>query len=166
MTGPAPMNLHKAYIYDGLYGSSCPAPRPFPPYDFPDTFRMGYIYALKAADGIIKVGRTSQDYGPSIRRLRAYPGDSVLLYVRVSECEDLMESKILKRLRELYPRHSRGLEYVDAPEDEVIAIIESVFDVWRDVKDLLKDVVYGDVDPSFVREVFRNRNVSGKSLDP
>jgi len=111
--------------------------------------------ALKAADGIIKVGRTAQEYGPSIRRLRAYPGD-----VRVSECEDLMESKILKRLRELYPRHSRGLEYVDAPEDEVIAVIESVFDLWRDVKDLLKDVVYGDVDPSFVREVFRKREVA------
>lgn len=127
---------------------------------------MGYIYALKAADGVIKVGRTSQEYGPSLRRLRAYPGDSVLLYVRVSECEDLMESKILKRLRELYGPHPRGAEYFSAPEDEVIAVIEQVFEVWRDVKDLLKEVVYGDVDPSFVREVFRNRNVSGKSLTP
>ena len=135
------------------------------PNFFLSPWYMGYIYALKAADGIIKVGRTAQEYGPSIRRLRAYPGDSILLYVRVSPCEDLMESKILKRLRDLYGPHPRGAEYFSAPEDEVIAVIESVFETWRDVKDLLKDVVYGDVDPSFVREVFRNRNVSGKSLD-
>jgi len=125
---------------------------------------MGYIYALKAADGVIKVGRTGQEYGPTIRRLRAYPGDSVLLYVRVSPCEDLTESKILKRLRELYGPHARGLEWFQAPEDEVISVIESVFETWRDVKDLLKEVVLGDVDPSFVREVFRNRQVPQENV--
>jgi hypothetical protein len=110
---------------------------------------MGYIYALKAADGVIKVGRTGQEYG---------------LYVRVSPCEDLMESKILKRLRELYGPHARGLEWFQAPEDEVISVIESVFETWRDVKDLLKEVVLGDVDPSFVREVFRNRQVPQENV--
>jgi hypothetical protein len=130
---------------------------PFPQYDFPSKFRMGYIYALKAADGIIKVGRTSQEYGPSLRRLKAYPGDSVLLYVRFSECEDLMESKILKRLRDLYTGHARGAEWFKGDTDEVIRVIESVFDLWRNVKDLLKDVMYGEVDPAFVREVFKNQ---------
>ena len=136
-------------------------PRPPQPHDFQGSFKAmpGHIYALKAADGIIKVGRTAQEYGPSLRRLRAYPGDSVLLYVRISECEDLMESKILKRLRELYGDHPRGLEWFSAPEDEVIRVIESVFELWTEVKELLKEVTYG-VDMAFAREMFRRRELS------
>ena len=118
---------------------------------------MGYIYCLKAADGVIKVGRTSQEYGPSLRRLRAYPGDSVLLYTRISECEDLMESKILKRLREMYGAHPRGAEWFEADSDEVIGVIENVFDLWNDVREHLKEVLYVPVNPEFAREVFRKR---------
>ena len=33
------------------------------------------------ADGVYKVGRTSQDYGTHLKRLKAYPGDSVISMV-------------------------------------------------------------------------------------
>jgi hypothetical protein len=39
----------------------------------------GYIYLIMMADGVYKVGRTHQDYGNHLKRLKSYPPSGLML---------------------------------------------------------------------------------------
>ncbi len=87
----------------------------------------GYIYLIMMADGVYKVGRTFQEYGPRLNRFTAYPGDSELVYVRKCEDANKFETLILRKCRERFGCHRRGSEYFEGPENEFISIIDEVF---------------------------------------
>jgi hypothetical protein len=91
----------------------------------------GYIYVVRMADGVYKVGRTEQDYGLDLKRFRAYPRDATVVYVR--ECgPDVvsLETQILKKFREAFLKHLRGAEYFTGPSPprDMIRIINEVMD--------------------------------------
>lgn len=83
----------------------------------------GYIYLIMMADGVFKVGRTQQEYGNSLKRLKAYPGDSVITMVMKVRDEVVVEKEVLRRCRLAFGVHPRGLEYFRGPEDEFMKII-------------------------------------------
>ena len=83
----------------------------------------GYIYLIMMADGVYKVGRTQQDYGNSLKRLKAYPGDSIISMVLKVHDDVVVEKEVLRRCRLAFGVHPRGLEYFKGPEDEFMKII-------------------------------------------
>ena len=83
----------------------------------------GYIYLIMMADGVYKVGRTSQDYGTHIKRLKSYPGDSIIAMVLKVHDDVVVEKEVLRRCRLAFGVHPRGLEYFKGPEDEFMQII-------------------------------------------
>jgi len=83
----------------------------------------GYIYLIMMADGVYKVGRTQQDYGTHIKRLRAYPGDSIISMVMKVHDDVVVEREVLRRCRLAFGSHPRGLEYFKGPEEEFMKII-------------------------------------------
>jgi hypothetical protein len=83
----------------------------------------GYIYLIMMADGVYKVGRTQQDYGTHIKRLKDYPGDSVIAMILKIHDDVVVEKEVLRRCRLAFGVHPRGLEYFKGPEDEFMKII-------------------------------------------
>ena len=83
----------------------------------------GYIYLIMMADGVYKVGRTAQDYGTTLKRLRAYPSDSVIVMVQKVYDDVVVEKEVLRRCREKFGPHLRGREYFIGSETEIINII-------------------------------------------
>ena len=83
----------------------------------------GYIYLIMMADGVYKVGRTQQDYGNHLKRLKSYPGDSVIAMVLKVHDDVVVEKEVLRRCRLAFGVHPRGLEYFKGPEDEFMNII-------------------------------------------
>jgi hypothetical protein len=83
----------------------------------------GYIYLIMMADGVYKVGRTKQDYGTTLKRLRAYPGDSVIVMVQKVYDDVVVEKEVLRRCRLAFGVHPRGLEYFKGLEDDFMKII-------------------------------------------
>ena len=75
------------------------------------------------ADGVYKVGRTQQDYGTHIKRLKDYPGDSIITMVLKVHDDVVVEREVLRRCRLAFGVHPRGLEYFRGPEDEFMKII-------------------------------------------
>ena len=88
----------------------------------------GYIYLIRMADGVYKVGRTFHSAGPRIRRLEDYPGDSRTVYVRYCDDEIAAETIILKKFRTEFGSHLRGKEYFVGPEKRFIDIISREID--------------------------------------
>ena len=88
----------------------------------------GYIYLIRMADGVYKVGRTQQDYGTHLKRLKSYPADSVIVYVRKVDNEQDIERVILAMFVQKFGKHPRGSEYFIGDEKEMIRIIDSVLD--------------------------------------
>ena len=80
------------------------------------------------ADGVYKVGRTQQDYGTHLKRLKSYPADSVIVYVRKVDNEQDIERVILAMFVQKFGKHPRGSEYFIGDEKEMIRIIDSVLD--------------------------------------
>jgi hypothetical protein len=83
----------------------------------------GYIYMIMMADGVYKVGRTQQDYGNHLKRLKSYPGDSVIAMVLKVHNDVVVEKEVLRRCRLAFGIHPRGLEYFRGPEEEFMKII-------------------------------------------
>jgi len=83
----------------------------------------GYIYLIMMADGVYKVGRTQQDYGNHLKRLKSYPGDSVIVMILKVHNDVVVEKEVLRRCRLAFGIHPRGLEYFRGPEEEFMKII-------------------------------------------
>ena len=88
----------------------------------------GYIYLIMMADGVYKVGRTHQDYGPHLKRLKAYPGDSIIVTVQKVLDGGVVEKEVLRRCRDAFGDHPRGHEYFNGTEREFIKIIYECID--------------------------------------
>jgi hypothetical protein len=89
----------------------------------------GYIYLLMMADGVYKVGRTEQEYGTHLKRLKSYPADSVIVYVRKVQDEVQYEKEILCVMRNEFGKHTRGHEYFIGDENRMIEIINGIVNI-------------------------------------
>ena len=92
----------------------------------------GYIYLIMMADGVYKVGRTQQDSGLDLKRFKAYPRDSTVVFVRSCSEYDVIryETQVLKRFREEFGKHGRGAEYfAKGPEGPMIRAMNEIMDV-------------------------------------
>jgi hypothetical protein len=86
----------------------------------------GYIYLIRMADGVYKIGQTGQEIGPRIKRLGTYPGDSrVVTVVWYSGTVIDAERSILRQFRNLFGSHIRGREYFMGDEKYMINIINT-----------------------------------------
>jgi len=81
----------------------------------------GYIYLIMMADGVYKVGRTQQDYGLGLKRLRMYPADSQIILIQKT-VEDV-EREIIDIFKNEFGKHPRGTEYFQGDENRMIEII-------------------------------------------
>lgn len=93
---------------------------------------VAYIYLIRMADGVYKVGRTEQDFGLDLKRFKSYPRDSTIVFIRICSELDVIryETQILKRFRETLGCHSRGKEYfAKGPEGPMIRTINEIMDV-------------------------------------
>jgi hypothetical protein len=87
----------------------------------------GYIYLIMMADGVYKVGRTQQDYGNYLKRLKSYPPDSQIVYVRKVQGDVLaIETEIIEMFRNEFGKHIRGNEFYLGDENRMIEIIHQV----------------------------------------
>ncbi len=94
----------------------------------------GYIYLIRMADGVYKVGRTTQEYGPNLGRLQSYPKDSTVVYIRTCEHDIVVvERYIIRAFRTTFGKHPRGNEYFVGSEPEMIRIINTKIDKFHDV---------------------------------
>ncbi len=94
----------------------------------------GYIYLIMMADGVYKVGRTEQEFGPNLRRLKSYPKDATIVYTRTCEHDVvLVERYIVQAFRVTFGKHPRGNEYFVGPESDMIRIINLKIDKFHDV---------------------------------
>ena len=77
------------------------------------------------ADDVYKVGRTHQDHGLSLKRLKMYPGDShiICIYKTIEKAEIKIEREILDIFKNEFGKHPRGSEYFQGDEDRMIEII-------------------------------------------
>ena len=99
----------------------------------------GYIYLIMMADGVYKVGRTQQVYGNYLRRLKSYPPDSQIVYVRRTDGDTLMiEREIIKAFQTEFGKHIRGREFFIGNDTRMIQIIDAflVFQYKRELKPL------------------------------
>jgi hypothetical protein len=88
----------------------------------------GYIYLIRMADDVYKVGRTFQEFNPRLRRFEAYPGDSELVFV-IKCPEDrhvTFERLIIQEFRARYGDHRRGAEYFVGDESQMVQTIINV----------------------------------------
>jgi len=93
-----------------------------------------YIYLVKMADSVYKVGRTDQEFGPNLRRLQSYPKDSTVVYTRTCEHDVVIaEGHIVQAFREAFGKHPRGNEYFVGSEPEMVRLINSKIDGFHDV---------------------------------
>jgi len=91
---------------------------------------FAYIYLLMMADGVYKVGRTEQEYGTHLKRLKSYPADSVIVYVRKVQYDLLsLENHIINIFRNEFGKHPRGHEYFIGDENRMIEIINGSVNV-------------------------------------
>jgi hypothetical protein len=90
---------------------------------------MGYIYLLRMADGVYKVGRTSQETGPRIKRMLGYPGDCRIAIIRWTDDNENCERKIISEFKNSFGGHIRGREYFLGNEQNMINIINRNIDV-------------------------------------
>ena len=74
---------------------------------------VAYLYLVRMADGVYKVGRTQQDSGLDLKRFKAYPRDATVVFVRACSEYDVIrfETQVLKRFRKEFGKHVRGAEY-------------------------------------------------------
>jgi hypothetical protein len=90
----------------------------------------GYIYLIMMADGVYKVGRTQQDYGTHLKRLKSYPPDSQIVYVRKVQGDVVsIEGEIIGMFRSEFVKHIRGNEYFTGDENRMVDIIHGVTSV-------------------------------------
>jgi len=90
----------------------------------------GYIYLLMMADGVYKVGRTEQEYGTHLKRLKSYPADSQIVYVRKVQYDLLsLENHIIDIFKNEFGKHPRGNEYFVGDENRMIEIINGIVNV-------------------------------------
>ena len=90
----------------------------------------GYIYLVMMADGVHKVGRTVQEHGTHLKRLKNYPADSVIVYVRKVQFDVLsLENHIIELFMNEFGKHPRGHEYFVGDENRMIEIIHQVVNV-------------------------------------
>jgi hypothetical protein len=86
----------------------------------------GYIYLIQMADGVYKVGRTQQEYGTHLKRLKSYPADSSIVYTRKVQGDVVcIEHRIIETFRKKFGKHPRGNEYFIGRESEMIDIIHA-----------------------------------------
>ena len=84
----------------------------------------GYIYLIMMADGVYKVGRTEQEYGTHLKRLKSYPADSQIVFVRKTQDAAVnVESDILEMFKNEFGKHPRGKEYFTGDENRMIELI-------------------------------------------
>ena len=78
------------------------------------------------ADGVYKVGRTQQDYGNHLKRLKSYPADSQIVYVRRTNGDAVqLERDILTKFNEEFGDwHPRGREYFVGNDTRMMQIID------------------------------------------
>jgi|LakMenEpi03Aug12_release.lakeMendotaPanAssembly.Ray.scaffolds.fasta_scaffold23575_3 hypothetical protein len=116
---------------------------------------FAYIYLIMMADGVYKIGRTEQEYGTQLKRLKSYPADSVIVYVRKVQNDLLsLENHIIDIFRNEFGKHPRGNEYFIGDENRMIEIINgsvnqkptSMFDKHPLKKFIKSDVII--LDPS------------------
>lgn len=87
----------------------------------------GYIYLIMMADGVYKVGRTQQDYGTHLKRLKSYPPDSQIVYVSKVQGDVVsIEGEIIGMFRSEFVKHIRGNEYFTGDENRMVDIIHGV----------------------------------------
>ena len=91
-----------------------------------------YIYLVRMADGVYKVGRTEQDFGLDLKRFKSYPRDATVIFVR--SCSELdvnrYETQVLKKFRTEFGKHPRGAEYfIGGKEGHMIRTINEILDV-------------------------------------
>ena len=89
---------------------------------------FAYIYLIMMADGVYKVGRTEQEYGTHLKRLKAYPADSVIVAIQKVWDGVVVEREVLRRCRVAFGDHPRGREYFIGPEKELVKIIYECID--------------------------------------
>jgi hypothetical protein len=83
----------------------------------------GYIYLVRMADAVYKVGRTFQEYGPNLKRFKAYPRDATVVMVLEVQDYVAVEHEVLRRCLRAFGGHLRGREFFVGPESEFINII-------------------------------------------
>ena len=81
------------------------------------------------ADGVYKVGRTSQETGPRIKRMLGYPGDCRIVIIRWTDENENCERKIISEFKNLFGGHIRGREYFVGNEQKMINIINRNIDL-------------------------------------
>lgn len=87
----------------------------------------GYIYLIMMADGVYKVGRTQQDYDNHLKRLKSYPPDSQIVYVRKVQGDVVsIEGEIIGMFKKEFGKHIRGNEYFTGDENRMIELIHEV----------------------------------------
>jgi len=90
---------------------------------------VAYVYLIRMADGVYKVGRTEQDFGLDLKRFKSYPRDSTVVFIRM--CSELdvnrYESKIIKKFRETFGKHPRGAEFYQPKGPEVSLVPPSLY---------------------------------------
>ena len=85
----------------------------------------GYIYLIMMADGVYKVGRTTQDYGNHLKRLKSYPADSQIAYVRRTNGDVVqLEKDIIAKFRDEFGTHPRGREYFVGNDTRMMQVID------------------------------------------
>lgn len=90
----------------------------------------GYIYMIMMADGVYKVGRTQQDHGTYLKRLKSYPPDSQIVYIRrVQGDVMIIEAEIIEIFRNEFGKHPRGNEYFKGDENRMIEIIHELVSI-------------------------------------
>lgn len=86
----------------------------------------GYIYLIMMADGVYKVGRTFQEFGTHIKRLKSYPADSQIVYVRRTNGDAVViEREIIKAFQTEFGIHPRGREFFTGNDTRMVQIIDA-----------------------------------------
>ena len=88
----------------------------------------GYIYLIRMADGVYKVGRTRQQTGLKLSRLDSYPRDSTIIYIRKTDDEIQVEKYIVSTFLKKFGKHPRGSEYFIGDETTMTRIIDEYID--------------------------------------
>jgi hypothetical protein len=118
----------------------------------------GYIYLIMMADGVYKVGRTQQEYGTHLKRLKAYPADSSIVYTRKVANEIQCEKEVLRVFRREFGTHPRGHEYFKGDEERMIEIINEkaleVYEPEKEIKDFLKNFYQMAENQGYNRSLF------------
>ena len=86
----------------------------------------GYIYLIMMADNVYKVGRTFQEFGNHLKRLKSYPADSQIVYVRRTNGDAVvLEREIIKAFQTEFGSHPRGREFFTGNDTRMVQIIDA-----------------------------------------